>query len=100
MSEISLEDVLARLGNPKAVTHAQIVSLVDGKCPYWLPEKSDRGFNSYLYFFDYVPCRNPRRKNGRWGGKDFQYVIYVRQELSHREQLAAARKLEQCLKYN
>lgn len=85
-----LMQVIARLGNPPALTIADLRSVqFDGNLNAWLSDpKNRRVIPHHLRECGYVNVRNPASKSGRWGAHDT--FIYARREISPREQLAAA----------
>ena len=60
----------------------------------WLSDRKNRRVISHRFeACEYLPVRNPNRKNGLWVINGERQVVYAKQVLPLREQIAAARKL-------
>ena len=92
--EADLANVIDAIGNPLALTLAQLASAPDGAGLDWLLEhKARRTVPHWLERCGYLPQRNPTAKDGLWPINKRRQVIYVRTELSVADRHAAARKL-------
>jgi hypothetical protein len=92
--EADLMNVIDAIGNPPALTIAQLVSAPNGGSLDWLLErKSRRTVPHWLERCGYLSQRNPAAKDGLWPINERRQVIYVREELSLADRREAARKL-------
>ena len=92
--DAELADVLDRLGNPHAVTLAQIANEAAGEFSEWIRERKNRRVIPHrLEKCDYVPVRNDDAKDGLWKINGARQTIYVQSGLSPRERLKAAKAL-------
>ena len=92
--DAELADVLDRLGNPHAVTLAQIANEAAGEFSEWIGERKNRRVIPHrLEKCDYVPVRNEDAKDGLWKINGARQTIYVQSGLSPRERLKAAKAL-------
>ena len=98
--DADMADALDRLGNPDAVTLAQIINST--KDTYGIPSDfgrwlSDRGnrrkIPHRLETCDYMMVHNPDTIKGLWRVAGVRQTIYARTSLSRDEQLKAAQKL-------
>jgi hypothetical protein len=90
-------DVLDKLGNPPAVTLAQIkaaAEVIDGPAgsfSTWLADRRHRGRIPHrMEDCEYVPLRNPDREDGLWNVAGQRQVVYVKRELAPQDQRKAA----------
>jgi hypothetical protein len=92
-----LADVLDRLGNPAAITLAQIRKEADASLDEWLADRSNRRVVSFrLEACGYISVRNPDdHSDGRWRIRGARAVIYARSQLPPLERLRAAKELVQ-----
>jgi hypothetical protein len=90
-----LADVLDALGNPDAVTLAQLIEQSSGTAAAeWLLErKNRRALPHRMERCGYVPVRNPDADDGLWKLQDRRQVIYAKARFSLRDQIAAARRV-------
>jgi hypothetical protein len=91
--EGELNDALAKLFQPEAVTLAMLIAAAEPSFADWLKDrKNSRKVPHKMESCGYRPVRNPNATAGRWkvGGKDM--VIYVRKELPTRDAIVAAEK--------
>jgi hypothetical protein len=93
--ENELSDVLDRLGNPDAVTLAQLVLNATGELVTWLSDrKNARAIPLKLKSARYVPHRNPTAlADGMWKIKGKRQMVYVREDLSVRDASVAVAAL-------
>jgi hypothetical protein len=88
--------VLDRLGNPAAVTLAQIRKEADASLDEWLADRSNRRVISFrLEACGYVSVRNPDADDRRWRIRGARIVVYARSQLPPLERLRAAKELVQ-----
>ena len=97
--DAELADVLEALGSPEAVTLGQIIkhaSAMGSEAADWLAErKNRRAIPHRMERCGYAPVRNPDADDGRWKLQDKRQVVYAKANLSLREQIAAARRLDE-----
>ena len=99
-----LADILDQLGNPYAVTLAQVKAAVQGDEArgdflYWLQERRNR--RQLPHRFEqcgYVPVRNDAAQDGLWKIKGARQAVYGRAGMSLSERLKAAQSLTGTLK--
>jgi hypothetical protein len=92
--DAELSDVLDLLGNPKAITLEKIASICLPSFADWLRDRrNSRQIPYRIESVGYVRVRSSTAEDGLWkiGGK--RQAIYARQELSLRDQIAAAIEL-------
>jgi hypothetical protein len=98
--DAELADILELLGNPNATTLKKVIARADtarrDDFKDWLKDRRNRRLIPHRFeACGYVPVRNPDRqqKSGVWviGGE--RQVVYAKQVLSLRDQIAAAGKL-------
>jgi hypothetical protein len=92
--DAELADALDLLGNPAAVTLAQVVSRASDGFAQWLNERKNRRIVPHRFeACRYTPIRNPDANDALWviGGR--RMVVYVKDSLTFHQQLAAARAL-------
>jgi len=92
--EGELRDELEALGWPKAITLEQVINASKGLIGGWLSDrKNARAVPHKFERCGYIVLRNDGSDDGRWkvGGKN--KTIYVRKELSPKEQHKAAAEL-------
>jgi hypothetical protein len=86
--------VLEALGNPDAVTIADLVEKADVETAEWLLDRRNhRTLPHRLGRCNYTSVRNPNTEDGRWKVRGKNRVVYAKASLSLPEQLAAATKL-------
>jgi hypothetical protein len=90
-----LADVLDGLGNPDAVTLAQLIERAAGtEAADWLMErKNRRAMPHRMERCGYVPVRNPDANDGLWKLQDRRQAVYAKARLSPRDQIVAVRRL-------
>jgi hypothetical protein len=88
-------DALDALGNPKAVTLAQIKNSTNStEFREWLADRrNSRKISPRMEACGYRPVRNDSAKDGQWKIGDRRQVIYAKQDLSERERHLAAQEL-------
>jgi hypothetical protein len=89
-------DVLEALGNPGAVTLAQLKTKSTGEFKIWLEDrKNRRAIPHRLEQCGYIPVRNDTAKSGLCviGGE--RQIVYANRTLPLRDQIRAARALTQ-----
>jgi hypothetical protein len=92
--DAELADVLDELGNPDAVTAAELIAAAKGGISEWLMDRRNRrALPHRLERCGYIPVRNPEAKDGLWKLKGGRQVIYAKISLTPQEREAAARKL-------
>lgn len=92
--EGELADALEELDWPPAIYIDQILPRVTGDFRAWLQDrKNARAVPHRFEEVGYVAARNPGAKDGRWKVGGNKRVIYARQEMTLRDQLAEARRL-------
>src|SRR5262249_48022643 len=78
-----LADLLDKLGNPDAVTLADLVAAANGELAEWLLDRRNRrALPHRLERCDYVSVRNPYAKDGLWKLKEARQVIYAKASLT------------------
>ena len=95
--EGELQDVLDKLGNPDAVTLADVVDATNyiGDFHHWLEDRKNR--RSIPHRFDqvgYTSVRNEARNTGLWVVGGVRQVVYAKKSLSLRERLTAVAALQ------
>ena len=90
-----LADVLDALGNPDAVTLAQLIERSsDTEAAEWIMErKNRRAMPHRMERNGYVPVRNSDANDGLWKLQGRRQVVYAKARLSPRDQMAAASRL-------
>jgi hypothetical protein len=95
--EGELADILDKLGNPDAVTTAEIIDATDYTSDFrtWLKDRKNRRaiphrFNSA----GYVPVRNEARETGLWVVGGVRQVVYAQKALAVRDRLKAVTTLQ------
>jgi hypothetical protein len=92
--DAELADVLDKLGNPDAVTPAQLIAKATGETAEWLMDRKNRRTIPHrLERCGYSSVRNEGAKDGYWVVGDRRQPIYAKSTLTVKEQLAAAAKL-------
>ena len=89
--DAELADVLDTLGNPDAVTLAQLIERATGsEAAEWLMDRRNRrAIPHRMERCGYVPVRNPNADDGLWKLQGRRQVVYARTDLSPGAQLAA-----------
>jgi hypothetical protein len=94
--EGELLDILDALGNPDAVTLESIENQADIDFGAWLKDrKNRRAIPHRMERVKYVPLRNEDAKDGLWKITGKRQVIYVKKALTTRDQIEAARRLQE-----
>jgi hypothetical protein len=92
--DAELADVLDKMGNPYAVTLAEITNMAGGEFREWITDrKNRRAIPHRMEKCHYVPVRNDAADDGLWKIRDARQVIYAKNTLSIRDRIAAARRL-------
>jgi hypothetical protein len=93
--DTELADVLDEIGNPRALTLQQVIDKAAfRKLADWLLDpKNQRAIPHRFEQCEYVPVRNPDRKDRFWIINGKRRVVYALSTLSFAEQLEAARTL-------
>ena len=87
-------DIFDKLGNPDAVTLAQIIDKAEGEIWGWLNERKNRRTIPYrLEQCDYVPVRNDAAKDGLWKINGVRQAVYAKSTMTIRDRHMAAVKL-------
>jgi hypothetical protein len=94
--DAELADVLDRLRNPNAVTINQIANEAPPEFAAFLRDRKNRRQVPHrLEACGYTPVRNPTASDGLWKLGGARQVVYARKELSERDRLAEARRLQE-----
>ncbi len=89
--DAELADLLDKLGNPDAVTLAQLRAKADASFDEWLSDRRNRrAIPHRMNSCGYVPVRNPDTDDGLWRIKGVRQAIYAKAALSHDERFQAA----------
>jgi hypothetical protein len=89
--DAEMADAVDALGNPKALTLAQIAGKVSAELAGWLGDKRNARYIPHrLQAVGYTPVRNDRAKDGYWRPRGKRQTVYARAELSTRERYVAA----------
>jgi hypothetical protein len=95
--DAELADVLDVLGNPAALTLAQLIECAVTKraeAAEWLEErKNRRAIPHRMERCGYVPVRNPDAEDGLWKLQNRRQAIYAKAQLSPSDRIAVARRL-------
>jgi hypothetical protein len=92
--DAELADVLDQLGNPSAVTLAQIVGRAPDEFADWLKERrNQKAFSHRMDDCGYEPVRNRDAQDGLWKIRGKRQAVYARKELSPRDRLVVAVQL-------
>ena len=92
--DAELADVLDKMGNPDALTLAQIMAKATGEFLEWITDRRNRrSIPHRLERCGYVPVRNDMAGDGLWKLRGARQVIYAKSSLSMRDRLAAAAHL-------
>ena len=92
--DAELADVLDKLGNPDAVTLAQLRAKAETDFDEWLSDRRNRrAIPHRMNNCGYVPVRNPDAGDGLWRINDVRQTIYARATQSHGDRLKAARAI-------
>jgi hypothetical protein len=92
--DAELADALDQLGSPDATTLGAIQHRATGDFEEWVRDrKNRRAIPHRLERCGYVPVRNSDADDGLWKIQGKRQVIYARNSLPLRDQLAAANKL-------
>jgi hypothetical protein len=89
--DAELADALDKLGNPKAVTAADIITKADSTFYEWLSDRKNR--RQIPHRFEqckYSPVRNPHADDGLWRIGDRRQAVYVKASLSVADRIRAA----------
>jgi Family of unknown function (DUF5906) len=91
-----LSDVLDKLGNPDAVTLAQLIEHSTGtEAAEWLMErKNRRAIPHRMERCGYVQVRNPDSADGRWKLQGQNTTVYAKAKLNFRDQVIAVRRMQ------
>ena len=92
--DAELADVLDTLGNPDAVTIAQLVEKATGEIAGWLTDRRNRRTIPHrMERCGYVSVHNPDAADGMWKIWGVRQAIYAKAQLSSAQQVAAARRV-------
>jgi Family of unknown function (DUF5906) len=92
--DAELADVIDALGNPDALTPAQLIAKAPGATAEWLMErKNRRAIPHRLESCGYVSVRNDVAKDGYWRIDGARQPVYARSSLPIKDRLRAASKL-------
>jgi hypothetical protein len=97
--DAELADILELLGSPNATTLKQVIAAAAavGREDFknWLSDRKNRRVIPHRFeACEYMPVRNPDRKTGIWVINGERQVVYAKQLLPLREQVAAAKRLQ------
>jgi hypothetical protein len=97
--DAELADVIDALGNPKAVTLAQLIANATGGIAEWLTDRRNRrAIPHRMERCRYVSVRNEAADDGLWVINNRRQSIYARTSLSLHERIAAAQALVEDLR--
>jgi hypothetical protein len=89
-----LADAIDALGDPPAVTLADIVSKSQSDFVTWLLDRrNSRQIPHRMEAADYLPVRNDGAKDGQWKIGERRQAVYARRDLTVRDRIKAAREL-------
>jgi hypothetical protein len=89
-----LADTIDSIGNPGALTIAQLIAGASGEATQWLMDRRNRRAVPHrLERCGYVSVRNPGTKDGRWKVAGSNQMVYAKAELLPRERFKAAQGL-------
>jgi hypothetical protein len=93
--DAELSDALERMGNPDAVTIPGVRCRAEPSLAEYLGDNKRNSRSFYKRFEEcgYVAIDNPDATDGRWRVSGKKQVVYTKQNLTQRDQLAAARRL-------
>jgi hypothetical protein len=92
--DADLADIIEILGEPNALTLAQLSDIATSDFRRWLDDRRNRRVIPHrLQTAGYVPVRNDVAKDGMWKIRGRRQVVYARHQLSLADRLAAARNL-------
>jgi hypothetical protein len=92
--DAELADLLDGMGNPQAITLADLVARAAGGIYEWIIDrKNRRAIPHRLEQCGYVPVRNPGAKDGHWKICERRQAVYALKMLPLRERIAAATRL-------
>lgn len=92
--DAELADVLDEMGNPDAVTIAQITAHASGDFEAWIRDRKNRRVIPHrLERCGYVPVRNEGASDGMWPINRKRQAIYAKSTLSVRNRIEAARQI-------
>src|SRR5262249_38301324 len=94
LEESEMADLLDHIGNPKAVTLNRIQGAAEGDFGEWIRDrKNRRAIPHRIEKCGYTPVRNPDASDGLWKIAGKRGVVYAKDNLTLRDQIAAARDL-------
>jgi hypothetical protein len=89
--DAELADALDRMGNPDAVTLAEIVTMASAEFALWINDRKNRRVIPHrLERCGYTPVRNDAAKDGLWKIDGRRQAVYGRNTLTVRDRLKAA----------
>jgi Bifunctional DNA primase/polymerase, N-terminal/Primase C terminal 2 (PriCT-2)/Family of unknown function (DUF5906) len=92
--DAELADVLDRMGNPPAITLANIRAVATGDFAVWITDRKNRRVIPHrLEKCGYVPVRNDGATDGMWKLNGVRQAIYGNSSLSVRDRLHATHQL-------
>jgi hypothetical protein len=92
--DAEMADTLDALGNPDAVTLAQLKTKAKGEFFEWLCDRKNRRVILFrLEACGYATVRNPDAKDGAWKIQSERQTVYAKSTLAFRDQITAARRL-------
>jgi hypothetical protein len=90
-----LADAIDELGEPNALTLAQLKAVAGVDFGSWLGDRKNRRIIPHrMEECGYVPVRNPDAKDGLWKIQGKRQTVYAKASLSRGEQLKAARDVQ------
>jgi hypothetical protein len=92
--DAEMADTIDNLGNPSALTLADLRSMAEANFANWLADRRNRRIIGHrLEACGYVPVRNPDAvSDGLWKIDEQRQTIYAQAQLPLRDQLAAAKQ--------
>ena len=98
--EAELADVLDKLGNPDAVTLADVINASDygSDFGYWIKDRKNRRAIPHRFnTAGYAPVRNDARDGGLWVVGGVRQVVYAKKSLAVRDRLKAVGALQRAV---
>jgi Family of unknown function (DUF5906) len=94
--DAELADVLEELGNPDAITIAQIANKATGDFGAWIRDRKNRRVIPYrLEKCGYSPVRNDHANDGLWKIDGKRQAVYAKASLSERDRFVAVREVSE-----
>jgi Family of unknown function (DUF5906) len=92
--DAELADVMDEIGNPSAITIADITRAATGEFLTWITDRKNRRVIPHrLEKCGYVPVRNDSATDGLWKINGRRQAVYAKTAVSIRDRIGAARRL-------